>query len=391
MQITIHRGTHQIGGCVTEISSGRDKVFIDFGADLPGSGGEIPPGPIPGLTFPDGSRGALFFTHYHGDHVGRLREVRTGLPVYMGRTAKAVYQRYARRTQREDLAKIDAISGFSPLETLRVGSISVTPLMIDHSAFDAYMFLVEGEDKRVLHTGDFRIHGFRGNKTAGMLRRYAPGIDCMVCETTNLSRTEGTGMTERELQEQARHILRENNYVFVYCSSTNIDRIAGFYHATPPGKLFLCDGYQKELLEVVQAQHRRHSGLYDFTHIRSYGSNLDERMEKQGFCMLIRQGTFFARLMERYKGRSKVIYSMWSGYLSGETRNEGLAAFLQGYELTFLHTGGHASAQDLVGLYHAVQPRLGLIPIHGTAPEGLRALLPEEKLLLLQDGETLTI
>ena len=39
MRVTIHRGTHQIGGCVTEIEHERYKVFIDFGTPLPGSGG----------------------------------------------------------------------------------------------------------------------------------------------------------------------------------------------------------------------------------------------------------------------------------------------------------------------------------------------------------------
>jgi mRNA degradation ribonuclease J1/J2 len=37
MKITIHRGTNQIGGCVTEIESGGNKVFIDFGEQLPGT------------------------------------------------------------------------------------------------------------------------------------------------------------------------------------------------------------------------------------------------------------------------------------------------------------------------------------------------------------------
>lgn len=391
MRIIIHRGTHQIGGCVAELSSSNSRVFIDFGADLPGADVDAPLGAIPGLTVPDGSDGALFFTHYHGDHVGRLQEVREGLPVYMGRTAKELYRTYARRTQMDHLEKIDAICTFSPLETVRVGSISVTPLMIDHSAFDAYMFLIEAEGKRVLHTGDFRLHGFRGSKTVEMLRAYAQSVDCMICETTNLSRTEEPPMTERELQERARDILRENKYVFVLCSSTNIDRIAGFYHATPRGRLFLCDEYQKAQLETVRERHRQRSRLYDFAHVYSYGANLDERMEEQGFCMMIRQGELFARLLKRYKGRSRVIYSMWSGYLKGETRNERLAAFLREHELTFLHTSGHASAEDLVRLYRTVRPKEGLIPIHGEEPERLRGLLPEGKLLLLRDGEAIDL
>ena len=38
--ITIYRGSHQIGGCATEIRSEGYRILIDFGANLPGSGKE---------------------------------------------------------------------------------------------------------------------------------------------------------------------------------------------------------------------------------------------------------------------------------------------------------------------------------------------------------------
>ena len=38
--LTIHRGTHQIGGCCTEISAGGHRILIDFGANLPGTDGD---------------------------------------------------------------------------------------------------------------------------------------------------------------------------------------------------------------------------------------------------------------------------------------------------------------------------------------------------------------
>ena len=38
MKITIHRGAHQIGGCITEIESDNAKILIDLGANLPDSG-----------------------------------------------------------------------------------------------------------------------------------------------------------------------------------------------------------------------------------------------------------------------------------------------------------------------------------------------------------------
>ena len=37
MKITIHRGTHQIGGCVTEYEHEGWHLFVDYGEELSGS------------------------------------------------------------------------------------------------------------------------------------------------------------------------------------------------------------------------------------------------------------------------------------------------------------------------------------------------------------------
>ena len=36
MKIKIHRGTHQIGGCVTEYEYNGYRLFVDYGEELPG-------------------------------------------------------------------------------------------------------------------------------------------------------------------------------------------------------------------------------------------------------------------------------------------------------------------------------------------------------------------
>ena len=36
LNIIIHRGTHQIGGCVTEYEYEGWRLFVDYGEELPG-------------------------------------------------------------------------------------------------------------------------------------------------------------------------------------------------------------------------------------------------------------------------------------------------------------------------------------------------------------------
>jgi|GEM_PF-3112119 len=40
-QITIHRGTEQVGGCLTEICTDGARVFVDMGDNLPGEQAQL--------------------------------------------------------------------------------------------------------------------------------------------------------------------------------------------------------------------------------------------------------------------------------------------------------------------------------------------------------------
>ena len=88
MKITIHRGLNQIGGCITEIQSlSGIKILIDLGHNLPDGGGVSEdkyesPENLDQLL--DGCS-AVFYTHYHGDHLGFAAEIHErGVAQYMG-------------------------------------------------------------------------------------------------------------------------------------------------------------------------------------------------------------------------------------------------------------------------------------------------------------------
>jgi ribonuclease J len=387
--ITIHRGTRQIGGCVTEIAYGDARVFIDIGENLPGDSTALPP--IYGLNAGDGSSSALFLTHYHGDHMGMLDMVLPVIPVHMGKTAKAIQRNYIERTDSNRLPIFDSIKPFAPLDHIRKSEITVIPLMVDHSAFDSYMFIIEAGGTRILHTGDFRLHGVRGSKTLKMLKCYAKDIDYIICEGTTLSRDGEPPWTEHKLQQEATKLMKSSKYVFVLCPTTNIDRIGAFYHANPKGRMFVCDSYQKKQLETVREAHADKSGYYNFDDVYDYGTNLDSHMEKRGFCMLVRHSDYFRRVMEKYEDKCLVIYSMWTGYLDERAKNQKLVDFLAPYRYCVLHTSGHAPISDLKRVYDMVRPKRGLIPIHTDAPELFSRFVPKGKLVLLDDGEKLEV
>jgi len=393
MKITIHRGAKQIGGVVVEISTDTNRVFIDIGDDLAGVEAKPFKG-VDGLTSGDPTGSALFLTHYHGDHIGRLALVMPEVPVYMGETAKKILLNLTKIIGRDGLPRYESITTFKPAEKIVVGDISVMPLMVDHSAFDAYMFVVEADGKRVLHTGDFRTHGFRGHKTGKMLSVYAKDINYIIAEGTMLSRPVVHIWKERDLEMKALAGLRKNKYTFALCSSTNIDRIAALYHASrAAGRLFVCDHYQAKQLEVVREAHAVNGSLYDFSNVYSvsYFSKIPKKllsyMDDKGFCMLIRKGRKFTPYLERYGKECIVIYSMWPGYLRGAATDQELVAFLSPYKIVELHTSGHVTVCALIEMYNTVKPKRGLIPFHSENPEGFGAIIGEENVILLSDGE----
>ena len=77
----------------------------------------------------------------------------------------------------------------------------MTPFLTDHSAFDAYMLLIESAGQRVLYTGDFRRHGRKAKLVDAMMARPPADIDLLLMEGTNLG-TDKPVSTEKDLEAE---------------------------------------------------------------------------------------------------------------------------------------------------------------------------------------------
>lgn len=173
MKIIIHRGSHQIGGTAVEISTASTRIIIDMGDELTIDSSDTPkPLNISGVTDKNGRCDAVLFTHYHGDHTGQLLYIRNDIPIYMGSLTKDILLAAAYNAEQNIINRINSAKIFEAGKKFRIGDIDITPYVIDHSAFDSYMFLIEADGKRILHTGDFRTHGFRGKAVPVILQNY---------------------------------------------------------------------------------------------------------------------------------------------------------------------------------------------------------------------------
>ena len=390
MKVIIRRGTNQIGGCLTEIQSNSGtKILIDIGSNLPSTDGKVKPEiDLEGLVY-----NAIFVTHYHGDHIGLYNKINSHTPIYIGKISKGLYTILqnslirANIVTKKDLERIESFNTFSIKSKIPIDDIVVTPIESDHSAFDSHMFLIEADNKRILHTGDFRFHGQRGPKLLEAIKKYVGHVDCLICEGTTITRNDSEILTESQLQLKAKNIFEDNKYNFILCSSTNIDRIAAFHKAAISSrKMFICDRYQCEILEYV-SKHSR-SPLYKFneskdTKVYTYGKNMLNKMQECGFVMLVRPRDKFKNIMSNFTDYN-FIYSQWKGYLNGKDDNsKTIQAFIPDkYE--YLHTSGHATPEAIKEVANITNPKY-VIPIHTEGKEKFKELT--DKAVILEDNE----
>lgn len=390
MKITVHRGTHQIGGVATEISSEKSRIIIDMGDELSLDPDFVPRQlDIPSVTDSRQSCHGILFTHNHGDHIGQYTLVRDGIPLYMGELSKKIQLLSDWKRTPEQKRRIQDAVTFKPGESFDIGDMYITPFLVDHSSCDSYMFLIEADGKRVLHTGDFRTHGFRGKALPTILDRMVGKIDVLITEGTTFSRPQSQQMSEYELQQKVRGYIRNYKYVFVLCAATNLERVCGLAHAVPRGKYFICDEYQKQLLELIQTDRGSKSALYTIPKMTVYGDNLLERFKDRGFLMVVRANPRFKSILQHFDSEQSIIlYSLWDGYRTrlGST----IPDFLSYCKWVPLHTSGHASIEDIRMIIEKTNPSI-VIPIHTEQPDALHQYCPESNIFLIKDGEEMNI
>ena len=394
--ITIHRGANQIGGCITEIATDGAKIFIDFGSNLPGSKKkEYTQSQIADMT---SGADAIFYTHYHGDHVGLHHLIPESVRQYMGAGAIDVMRcKYKALNAHHDMsAELSATERMIPFkETDRISindELYVTPYFVSHSAFDAYMFVIEDKatKTKILHTGDFRRHGYLGKGLFPTLRKFLGNVDILITEGTMLSRDDSRVQSEEELMKSAIELMKRYDNVFVMCSSMDADRISSFYNANKEfkGRPFVVDGYQwmqmKTISETLGSdpkgwRYRFGGQLYYNKHKEEIQKNLP----RNGITMLIRNNYQIRKMIDELyplmnPERTCLVYSQFRGYVLKEHKafQQRTYDFIHSkdWQIKYLHTSGHASREALAAVCEKVNPRYAIIPIHRDAESDFRSL-----------------
>lgn len=417
MFITVHRGTNEIGGSCVELESGGDRIFIDVGSPLDGSSAILPPS----INTAD----ALFISHCHQDHYGLLDELPNRLPVYMGEVGWGfICAAKMFRGQPAPKCHVTFIKGQDPIA---IGGMKVTPYLVDHSAPDAYAFLIEVEGKKVFYTGDFRGHGRKAYLFKKLIQSPLQGIDALLLEGTVLGRPGKPSLDETGVENHILEALQaETGPAFFMCSGQNIDRIVSAFRAAKrAGRKLVIDIYTAWILEQMAKASERipqlgwpeikvlaHGGFaarhysvvknnpdfFGSFQRRAYSSgaaiHFDEVRTTPNSYLVKTGARSLMEMLDIIAPRTaSVVYSMWSGYMQ-ERHNPREAPIYKkiqgrpGLVFKIIHTSGHADENDLIGLAHALDARC-VIPIHTEEKGRYKSLF--RNVIEASDGEKITV
>lgn len=430
VKIKIHRGSNQIGGTITEIYTENTHIFIDFGSELSPEPSNLDDTKMIAMM-KQAKCDAILFSHYHGDHVGLLGEVPeydvTGRRIQLGlglearkvlirinKTLSGDFNENAAEHRKllEVLKDRSRWIDYKNKDSFQIGDFTITTVRVDHSAYDAYMFILEAEGKIIVHTGDYRTHGRLGKKLFPDLDEALGDkqVDILLTEGTMLERENEPVMTEEELEEEAYKLLAkpENKHAFLVCSSTNVESLASFHNAAMRlGRPFVVNYYVMEQLKAYGKSAGKEDFRLKFQKAYPFekrgepnpklgGLTQEEFMEEKGFLMLIGKSEHYKSRMEYFKERNPLlIYSMWEGYVNFEeypdTYDKAYGELLKSWRHEKLHTSGHATVKDIKEMISRVSPQQGIVPIHTTNGEKFKELGIENPILIVPDGHEIVV
>ena len=367
MEIRIIKGTSRIGGCITEIISKNTKILIDFGNDLEDTKESFE---LDGLTYGKSKYNAVFITHSHMDHIGLINKINEDIPIYVEENSLKIYNITCDFCGEDKLTR--KINTFKIYDETQINDIKVTPYRVDHSSYNSCMFVIECEDKKILHTGDFRLHGRKKDETLNNLKKIGK-VDLLITEGTSLSRNILDYDTEEELEKEALEYMKKYDQVFIMHSSTNIDRTISFIKsALKTGKNYILDLFTCSLNKVVnmniKVDYKRifvwiplRYSYKDETFKNKYMDIDNSSFFGKKYAMNVKVSTLDDIKKLKEKGlitNACLIYSMWSGYVEKE---EKLRKFIDeienmGIEFKELHTSGHADINSMIKLNEIVNP-----------------------------------
>lgn len=404
MNVIIHRGAQEIGGTCIQLSTAKTTILLDLGLPLSSASRKLDVGSLR----PD----AVLISHPHQDHFGLIDALDPSVPVYIGELGKRMID--APRMILGKALSTNLFRYFKNRQHFSVGDFTITPYLVDHSAVDAYGFLIEAEGKKVFYSGDFRAHGRKSVLFDNIVNKPPKDIDLLFMEGTMLERSNDDFPTEAAVEQKIYDTIKaQEDITFLISSSQNIDRIVSAYRACKRAhKTMVIDIYTAWVLEQlklvsdsvpnmewepvkVYTSHSQNEKLKEhpdfFGDFRKrlfkYRVHKEELQANPHDYLSLGKMSHF-KIIDLYKAVRpvNVIYSQWLGYLSYSNKDyygaDAIVAYRNDPQINFVyaHTSGHATVEDLKTFAGALKPKM-LVPVHTEYGDKYRDLFYNVKIV----------
>ena len=337
---------------------------------------------------------AVFLSHAHFDHVSHLEFLDPEIPVYMGYGTK-LFMESMEETSSFCSYGDHACNRFRTGDKIKVGSITVEPVHVDHSIPAAYGFIISTSEGNVVYTGDLRRHGPRKDLTEDFIEKAkASEPIAMICEGTRMATTENRqNISEPEVRKQAQDVIASTDkMVFAAHYSRDIDRFNSFYKAAKKTnrKLVISPKTAYLLTKLLDDKHLsvpdplKDDSLLVY-YKRKKSRNFDDKdyflwerpfMKKMVTYEYIQKhqkslvmDLDFYQLTElidiKPEAGSIFIHSMSEPFSEEDIEDQVMHNWIDRFKLQFhqMHASGHMKKEELVEMINYIQPKR-VFPVH---------------------------
>lgn len=434
MNFKIHRGTKEIGGSCVEVWTSNTRIIIDIGMPLVDGNREqfnfknyeklsvkelIEQKVLPDVKgLYDNNQDivdGVLFSHPHLDHFGLMNYVTQDVKIYLGEATHKIIEISNIFTNTS--YKITNFTYFQKEVSFQIGDFKITPYWNDHSAFDAYSFLIEANGKSLFYSGDFRDHGRKSKVFYWFLHNAPQNVDYLLLEGTTLGRTPANSKTESDIEDELVKIFAGSQKInLVYTAGQNIDRLVSIFKAAQKThKILVVDVYIAYILSELSKFSKLPYPSKAFNNIKvMFPYFLCNKLVADGNEKCFYQFKKFKITKEKISEQANhivmivrpsmkidlgkitnlkdgnFIYSMWKGYLDRDNTANFISYFKNlNFRIYIIHTSGHAGIDALQKIVQAINPK-NIVPIHTFESDSYKNFF-STKIVQCNDGDVIKV